>query len=72
MDFNDAVDVLVGPPIITTIADAAGVEPDTVSRARMRAGNRRGPPKNWKAIVGRMARERIGELTELLNRLTDA
>lgn len=72
MEFNEAVDVLAGPPVISSIAEAAGVAPGTVSRARMVAGDRRSPPKGWQRIVRTMAEERIAELTRLVARLADA
>lgn len=72
MEFNDAVDVLTGPPVIISIAEAAGVAPGTVSRARMVAGDRRSPPKGWRLIVRRFALERAAALSALAAELADA
>lgn len=73
MDFDTAVEILVGPSAIRSIASAAGVHPDTVSRARMpNSPNRRSPPKDWRRIVRTLALERADALTALAAQLGDA
>jgi hypothetical protein len=72
MDFNAAMEILEGPPMVRTVAEAAGIHPDTVSRGRMVGDNRRSPPKEWKAIVRRLALERAAALSSLASELADA
>jgi pyrroloquinoline quinone (PQQ) biosynthesis protein C len=72
MDYNKAVDVLAGPPIIKTMAEALGVSENTVSQTRLASDARRPPPKGWKAVVRDLALERAAALSSLASELADA
>jgi len=73
MEFREAMDVLAGPPMGGEVAMEAGVSLNTISRARREVdAHYRTPPKNWKAIVRRLALERAAALTSLAAELADA
>lgn len=72
MEYNEAVDILAGPPVIRTMAEALGVSENTISQTRLSSKARRPPPKGWVPVVRSVAQRRIDELTELLWGLADA
>lgn len=72
MEYNEAVDVLAGPPIIRSMAEALGVAENTVSQTRLSSSARRPPPKEWVPVVRTLAQKRIEELNGLLWALADA
>ena len=72
MEYNDAVDVLAGPPVIKTLAGALGVSENTVSQTRLSSAARRPPPKRWRTIVRELAEQRIADLSRLVAQLADA
>lgn len=71
MGFRTATNRLLGKVTLADIAKVAGVEPNTVRRARLdeQSPNYRKPPANWREILIRLARERGGELLELADEL---
>jgi len=72
MTFNEAMEILSGPPMVREVAALAGLHPDTVSRGRMSGANSRAAPKEWRAIVRRLASERAAALSALASELADA
>lgn len=73
MEFRDAMGVLAGPPMGGEVAMEAGVSLNSISRARREIdAHYRTPPKNWKAIVRKLALERIESLSALASELADA
>ena len=71
VDFKTATDRLLRSITLADIATAAGVEPNTIRRARLdeSSPNYRRPPANWREIIMRLARERGGEMSELADEL---
>jgi hypothetical protein len=66
MDFKDATDRLIAgrPLTVAGIAEAFGVEPNTIHRARMSGENARNPPRDWEPVLARLAREQAQALAE--------
>ena len=71
MDFKQATNVMLGSVTLADIAEAAGVDPTTIRRARLdeSSPNYRRPPANWREIIARLARARGGELGDLAEKL---
>lgn len=68
MDFYKASSKATGASItLADIADAAGVGPQTLRRARMDPGspNYRQPPEGWEKALARLADRRAKELQRL-------
>jgi len=72
MEFDAAMEILTGPPMGQAVAAAIGVHPGTVSRGRMLSANGRPAPRGWEPVIRRLARQRIDELTALLEGMADA
>jgi hypothetical protein len=65
MDFKVATDILTRRITADEIAEAAGVSLSSIARARLDPSSSayRSPPEDWRAVLARLARERIRELT---------
>ncbi len=71
-DFSDATDRLTRAVTLADVAAEAGVSEATIRRARTDPERRTGttmvyrsPPKDWPAVVARLARARAAELLKL-------
>ena len=72
MDFKTATDRLSAAKITADdIAEAFGVVRNTIARARLDPSSPayRSPPENWEPVLVRLARERIMELSKLVEEL---
>lgn len=72
MDFKTATDRLSAAKITADdIAEAFGVVRNTISRARLDPSSTayRSPPENWRPVLARLARDRIQELTALVEEI---
>lgn len=69
MDFKEATDQLTRCPTLADVAEACGVAPNTVRRARMTGEGSRPAPDNWRPALAKLARSRAAELEELAEEL---
>lgn len=72
MDFKTATDRLTAAKITADdIAEACGVVRNSVARARLdpTSSAYRSPPPNWQPALAQLARERIAELSAVIERL---
>jgi hypothetical protein len=72
MDFKTATDRLSAAKITADdIAEACGVVRNSIARARLDPASPayRSPPAEWKPVLARLARERMGELDALAKEL---
>jgi hypothetical protein len=69
MDFRTATDLLGLPA--TELAEAFGLQPQTIRQMRLApdAASYRSPPARWEKVIVRLARERGGELNQLVKAL---
>ena len=74
MTFDQAMEILEGPPTGGAVAEAAGVTLSSISRARRPPGaaHHRSPPREWRKILRRLATERANALLALAAELADA
>lgn len=63
MDFKAATDKLTEPGAINLTRVAAEFDLTLNSISRMRSGTLR-PPRDWEAVIARLAREAAGEMVE--------
>lgn len=73
MEFREATRRLKDSPQDTELARALGVPVQSVRQARLPEDQpgHRPPPEDWRIVVVRMARKRIGELRSLIRTLED-
>lgn len=75
MDFREATDLLSNACItLQDIADAAGVSPNAIRRARLGGGSEhaRKPPADWEYVLAQLARNRANALLKIAKRLESA
>jgi hypothetical protein len=71
MNFKEATDILTSAPTMTLskVAEAFSKDTHTIMRARMEGPNARTPPRDWRPVVARLAREHADALVEYARKL---